>query len=369
MKFKLCALAATLAAGLVSAAQAQTTVTLYGVVDLGIGYEKVEGPNGFEQSRVGMIDGGHGSSRFGLKGAEDLGGGLKAIFTLENGYNASTGKQGQSGRLFGRQATLGLQSDSWGKIQAGLNKNFQTSWVGEAVSPFGTNFGSASIGSTFSGAASVRYDNLVTYETPKFGGFQAGVGYSFNADSGKTNTGFATDLNNRATTLGLRYSAGPVYLAAAYDSVNLSNQNSRDEDEIQSFMLGGTYDFEVVKIGLAYGQVRDGWMKNTDIGVGPSGARYAGSYTAAKGFRANSYLVAATVPLGANKVFASWQAADPKNDKLNGQDETTNVYSIGFTHDLSKRTNVYAYAAYADNFYFREDVKSTSVAVGLRHRF
>ena len=370
MKFKLCAIAAVLAAGMASHAQAATSVTLYGVVDLGVGYEKVEGPGGYEASRIGMIDGGHGSSRFGLRGSEDLGGGLQATFVLENGYSASNGRQGQSGRLFGRQATLGLKSDSWGQIQAGLNKNYATSWVGEAINPFGTNFGTASVASTFTSAASVRYDNLVTYETPTFGGFQAGIGYSFNADSGKTNTGFRTDEQNRATTVGVRYKAGPVYLGAAYDSLNRSNIDSREDDEIQAFVVGGSYDFEVAKLGVAFGQVRDGWFKNGDIGVTPDGVEdFGSSYSSAEGFKANSYLVALTVPLGNSDVFGAWQSADPKNDRLNGQDETMNVYSIGVTHDLSKRTNVYAYGSYADNYYFHKDVKSSSVAVGIRHRF
>jgi len=373
MKFKLYPLAFAITAAVAANAHAADSVQLYGVVDLGIGYEQVKGPNGFKQSRIGMIDGGHGSSRFGLKGSEDLGNGLKAAFTLESGFNASNGRSGQSGRLFGRQATIGLESKSWGTLRACVNENYATAWIGDVVNPFGTNFGTAGSGSSFSSAASVRFDNLIAYETPKMAGFQLGVGYSFNADSGSSNTGFKTGDNNRAITAGLRYSTGPVYLAAAYDSYNPSNTTGpgqRDE-KLQAFILSGSYDFEVVKLGLAFGQVRDGWFKSNNMGTTPDAGdfRAFGSYRQVEGFRANSYLVALTVPMGNNELIAAWQAADPNNDKLTGDDETMNIFSLGITHKLSKRTNLYAYGTYGDNYAFNRDAKNQAVAVGVRHRF
>lgn len=115
-------LAAALLAGFAGVAQAETSVTLYGIIDTGIGYNKISGAkdgnaakieNG---SRFGMINGVQNGSRWGLRGSEDLGDGLRAVFTLESGFDSGNGKSGQSSRLFGRQATIGLASDSWGQL-------------------------------------------------------------------------------------------------------------------------------------------------------------------------------------------------------------------------------------------------------------
>lgn len=298
---------------------------------------------------------------------------MKAAFTLESGFNASNGQSGQSSRLLGRQATIGLESKSWGTLRAGLNKNYATAWIGDVVNPFGTNFGTAGSGSSFSSAASVRYDNMIAYETPKMGGFQLGVGYSFNADSKAANTGFKTGDNNRAIIAGLRYASGPVYLAATYDSYNPTHgaPGGQAEEKLQAFILSGSYDFEVVKLGLAYGQVRDGWFKSNNMGTTPDAGDFTafGNYRLRDGFRANSYLVALTMPMGNNELIAAWQAADPNNDSLTGDDETMNVFSLGMTHKLSKRTNLYAYGTYSDNYAFNRDAKNQAVVVGVRHRF
>ena len=92
-------------------AQAETSVTLYGLIDTGIGYQRIKG-DGYHESKVGMVNGVSSGSRWGLRGAEDLGDGLSAVFTLESGFNSANGTSGQSSRLFGRQATVGLKGDS-----------------------------------------------------------------------------------------------------------------------------------------------------------------------------------------------------------------------------------------------------------------
>src|SRR5690606_12735283 len=109
-------LAAALTVGFFGVAQAETSVTLYGIIDTGIGYNKVEGAGDYEAKKIGLINGVQSGSRWGLKGTEDLGDGLQAIFQLESGFDSSTGHQAQGGRLFGRHATIGLQGDSWGRL-------------------------------------------------------------------------------------------------------------------------------------------------------------------------------------------------------------------------------------------------------------
>ncbi len=377
MKVKIIGLALG-AAALGQVHAAESPVTLYGIVDLGLGYESVDGPNGFSQSRTGLVDGVNSGSRFGMRGVEDLGGGLRAIFTLEGGFNASNGQSGQSNRLFGRRATVGLQSDAWGTLELGRQINLASSYIGDNVSPFGTSFRTANIGTTFSAANTMRLDNLVLYQTPSIGGFQLGLGYSFNADATRLNnngqqTGFATNENNRVITTGLRYRNGPVYLAAAYDRFNptAAAVGGQSSARIESYMVGGTYDFEVAKLALAWGQTRDGWFVGQNMGTSPDSGGYQdlGTFALREGFRANSTMLGVTVPLGATAVLASWQRADPNNASLTGDDQTMNVYSVGLTYELSRRTNLYAYGSYGDNYAFNADASNRTVVAGLRHRF
>src|SRR5690606_19979231 len=173
-------LAVALAAGFAGVAQAETSVTLYGLIDAGIGYNQVKG-NGEKASRIGSVDGVNSGSRFGLRGSEDLGDGLKAVFTLEAGFSPNDGNSAQGGRLFGRQATIGLQSDSWGQLDFGRQTNLASKYFA-GIDPSGISFGQATMGTSFSTANTMRLDNMVLYQTPSFSGFKFGVGYSFNAD-------------------------------------------------------------------------------------------------------------------------------------------------------------------------------------------
>src|SRR5690606_24256368 len=133
----------------------------------------------------------------------------------------------------------------------------------------------------------------------------------------------------------------------------------------RQYTIGGSYDFEVVKLALAYARTEDGWFQAQSVnGVSSdAGLVGAGSLVFADGFRANSYLVGLSAPIGgASNIFASWQMVDPKNDKLmrvvrgqvegKGNDEKMNIFSLGYTYDLSKRTNLYAYGSYAKNYGF-----------------
>ena len=366
-------LAAALLAGFAGVAQAETSVTLYGIIDTGIGYNKIKGAEDFgirDGSRVGMINGVQNGSRWGLRGTEDLGDGLQAVFQLESGFDSGTGRSAQGSRLFGRQATIGLQSNSWGRLDLGRQTNIASKYFG-SIDPFGAGFGQANIGTALSATNTVRYDNMVMYQTPSFSGFQAGVGYSFNADSTRgAETGFRTADNTRAITAGLRYVNGPLQVAFAYDQLNASNKLPQEDVDAtpRQYTLGGAYDFEVLKLSLAYARTTDGWFSSPSV----NGNSLLGGDvpTFADGFKSNSYMVGLSAPIGgASQIFGSWQMVDPSNDKLTGGDEKMNIFSLGYTYDLSKRTNLYAYGSYAKNYAFLDGVKSTAVGVGLRHRF
>lgn len=369
-------LAAALLAGFAGVAQAETSVTLYGIIDTGIGYNKVKGDGWDSGSRVGMINGVQNGSRWGLRGTEDLGDGLQAVFQLESGFSSSNGNSAQGGRLFGRQATIGLQSDSWGRLDFGRQTNIASKYFG-SIDPFGAGFTQANIGVGLSAANTVRYDNMVMYQTPSYSGFQFGIGYSFSVDDNTGDAdrvGFRTADNVRGITTGLRYVNGPLNVALSYDQLNASNQQAQDEVDAtpRMYAIGASYDFEVVKLALAYGRTTDGWFAGQGVAglqLGPDESGLGGNVFA-DGFKSNSYLVGLTAPIGgASKLFGSWQMVDPSNDRLTGGDETMNVFSLGYTYDLSKRTNLYAYGSYAKNYAFLDDVKSTAVGVGIRHRF
>ena len=366
-------LAVALTAACAGVAHAESNVTLYGLIDAGVGYERIKG-DGFHATRFSEVQNTQNGSRFGLKGTEDLGDGLSAVFVLENGFGPTDGRLQQGSRLLGRLSTLGMDSTSWGRIEFGRQTNMATK-VFTPVDPFATNFNSANMGTTFGALNTMRLDNLVLYQTPNLGGFKFGAGYSFNADDTRTdNSGrFNTSDNNRSITTGLSYANGPVYVAASYDRMNptdgaVGGQNSA---KLSQWALGGYYDFEVLKIHAAVSQTRDGWFIGQALATSPGGD-YSdlGSYKLADGFKATSTMLGFTVPVGSTTaVFGSWQRAKPDNDKLTGDDKTFNVYGLGATYAFSKRTNVYAYASYGDNYAFHDGVTDTAFAIGLRHVF
>ena len=358
-------IAAALLAGFAGAAQAETQVTLYGIVDMGVGYQKLKA-TGQSQSKFGTASGVQSGSRWGLRGTEDLGGGTRAVFTLESGFTANDGRSAQGTRLFGRQATVGLANDAWGQFDLGRQTNIASKYF-SSIDPFGAGFGNATMGHGFGSTNTVRYDNMVMYQTASYSGFQVGAGYSFNTGMGPGGNGFRTNENARGITAGLRYVNGPLNLAAAYDQVNApSSQNSA---KVRSYQVGGSFDFEVFKLAAAWGQTRNGWIGGQNLAIlGTVDGDGFNSY--ASGFRSTSYMVGATVPLGAGgNLFGSWQRLDPKNARLNGDDKTSNVYSLGYTYDLSKRTNLYAYGNYTTDYAFEKGAKGTTGIVGVRHRF
>src|SRR5690606_19173776 len=147
-------LAAALAVGFAGVAQAETSVTLYGIVDTGIGYTQFKNKDtDVKASRTGLYDGVQSGNRWGLKGSEDLGDGLKAVFQLESGFTLTDGNG--DGRMFQRQATLGLANDSWGTVLFGRQTNFASQWLAGITSPFGDSFAEAAIGNTFRSMATV----------------------------------------------------------------------------------------------------------------------------------------------------------------------------------------------------------------------
>ena len=150
-------------------------------------------------SRLGATTGTTAGSRWGLRGKEDLGGGLYAVFQLESGFDSRNGSSLQENRLFGREATIGLGSAEWGEFRFGRQYNVGTRYFsGMLGSSFGGGFNQLNTGAGlgFSSSYYPRYDNLLVYETPSMGGLRAAIGYSSNINDLKdSQTGFATADN------------------------------------------------------------------------------------------------------------------------------------------------------------------------------
>lgn len=215
-----CALACALAAPAVT--HAQSNVTLYGVVDTGLAYVNGVGPQRHSETFMPNLAG-TVPSRWGLRGAEDLGGGLKAVFTLESGFAPDTGVAGQGGRMFGRQALVGLSSANWGQISVGRQYTMLF-WAMLEPDMLGPNvFGSGSFDAYLPNA---RADNAIAYKG-KFGGLTVGATYSFGRDAVNANSPSGTNCAGenpadkracREWSALLQYSTDTWSVAAAYDS-------------------------------------------------------------------------------------------------------------------------------------------------------
>ena len=135
---------------------------------------------------------------------------VKQLGKLESGFDSANGQRAQSGRLFGRQATIGLANDAWGSLEFGRQATIGSNYLAD-IDPFYTSYTQSNMGLGFSAANTMRWDNMVMYKSPSMSGFEFGVGYSFNADDTVADqTGFRTADNTRGITAGLRYVQGPV---------------------------------------------------------------------------------------------------------------------------------------------------------------
>jgi len=387
MKFTQKMLAATLLAlGISSAANAaDSSVTLYGILDAGIQGSSQSLSNGYSSSNVGLASGVQQGSRFGIKGSEDLGSGLRATFTVEGGFNLGSGASQQNGTMFGRQSWVGVESDSLGYARLGKQYNFATDYVG-AIDPFLLGFGQANMGTAFGAANTTRYNNMVKYQTPTWNGLTAGIGYSFanglaSLYTDPNNFGYtpanaynyATANNARTLTAGIKYVTGPLTVVGSYDVMygpeNVVGSNAANPSQ---WIVGGAYDFSIAKVAVAYGQARNGWI-NGQASVDPTFT--ANTYNSGAGgvlyspsFGANSYLLGATVPVtGTQKLFASYQYATPLASMAAAAN--LSIYSVGYQYDFSKRTNLYGYASQAQNYAFLDGAKSTVYGLGIRHQF
>lgn len=376
---------------------AQSSVTLYGLIDEGIDYTNNVGGHAVYEMTSGYAQG----SRWGLKGGEDLGGGNSAVFQIESGFNAGNGALAQGARAFGRQAFVGLANERYGTVTFGRQYDSVVDYLAQTTA--NGNWGGYLLSHPYDNDNTdntFRLNNTIKYASPSFGGFSFGGTYSFSND-----TGFA---NNRALSVGAQYTIGGWLIAAAYLNADnpaltsggaiagASSTNGADgnfaSSRLQIFGAGVNYTAGPATLGFAYSNT---WIAQPVANVGyltgdetiqpVTGPLAGGRVTSLRyqNFEVNGkYQFTPACFVGAQYVYT-----------LEHYDATTgsvkpSIHSVGLMVDynLSKRTDVYLQGAFQlvagektgsslDQAYVpgAQDLSSTSrqvvVRAAIRHSF
>lgn len=319
------ALALSLAAASLGAS-AQSSVTLFGVLDANIRYVK----NSSLPSNYGMSNSGLSSGRLGFRGVEDLGGGLKAGFWLESDVNADTGTTNANGKFFQRRSTVSLMGN-WGEVR--LGRDFAPSSVHSfKYDPFGViGIGGQNVtASTARGLPNYyRHDNAVGYFTPNFGGVQAE--FMFAPDEQATgNTG-------RHVSGRLSYDNGPVSASVSYGTTNVATAGGV-AGKFKQLGVAGSYNFGVAQLIASF--YRD------DLPLGAYGATAAAAVTAGSEDR---WLIGVNVPVGNHLIRASYVRTNARKGTAAYNDSDASKIAVGYVHNLSKRTSLYGTVARVSN--------------------
>ena len=371
MKKSLVALAALAVAGIASA---QSSVTLFGVVDAGVRYTEGKQANGATAKNWQLASGGITTSRLGFRGTEDLGGGLAASFWLEAGYNADTGlgnggrgdAAADSGFNFNRRSTVSL-SGGFGEIRLGRDFNvtylndtnfdpFATTGLGGSLLD-ATRAGYTLTGNPLANNVYTRTNNAVSYFLPSnLGGFYGQVQYAF-PEIAKVG-GQASNNSNRNVGGRFGYANGPLDVAVAYGQTDLgvAASGAVDTTSVKELNLGASYDFGVVK---AFGEVMRTKIDNDLVVLNNNNNAYG-------------FLIGATAPVGAGLVRLAYSQVKYSSDAA-GADPLSRKLAVGYIHNLSKRTALYTNFARlttrGQGFTATSIVQQTGVDVGLRHAF
>ncbi|HEX7387333.1 MAG TPA: porin [Castellaniella sp.] len=375
-------LAAALLAGFATAgvAQAETSVTLYGILDTGYGYQNFKydhtnsaGVATNDTARFsGMRDGFVNGNRWGLKGSEDMGNGLRAIFQLEQGFSIASGKvaNGPDNGVFNRQAFVGLASDQWGSLTMGkqYGAGVDTSAADEmnGLGDYDHVFGGVGLGN--------RVVNSFKYTTPTFSGFKAVVLYG----TGGNGSGVLSERLNGVSqvdrgdqvSLGANYTNGPLAAAASYDRQSKAGTNA-----LTSWTISGGYDFEVVKLSGMFGQDRNGkigWGGDASNFVPDIATSLTGLGAGYANFKSNNWSVTGSAPIGPGRLYLTYSGSHSNlgdADKWGSEAGNINMYAAQYRYPLSKRTTVYAYGGYGTNLGYVKDLKGGEAGIGLNHKF
>ena len=353
-KKNLVAAAALLA--LVGAAQAQSSVKLYGYLEAGVGsFKAVDG-----KSTTKVTSGDMMTSFIGFSGSEDLGGGLKAEFAVESFIGVDSGEnvKNQAQQFWGRGSWVGL-SGGFGKVAIG---QYDTPLfiAGLSYNPFGSSMTYSptmrhfyNLGSTQNAKitnlskADTGWINSLTYETPNFAGFTGTLQYSPKESS--------SGADSSSYTLGAAYNAGPLSAMVVYGDSGKSSasiQSAAFPTEFKYASFNASYDFGVAK---AFGQY-------TTFKYGSDSLQAVGNLTAID--KASVWQLGVSVPVTASgTVLASYGSAKYKQP---GDDASDKIFSVAYDHALSKRTSAYTAFTTEKLSGFKG---GRGLSVGVKHTF
>ncbi|TFL11179.1 porin [Pusillimonas caeni] len=379
MKLKALALGVALAFPMMaSAQQSSTSVTLYGIVDTGIEYvNNIYDPaTGEDHSSVHFTNLTQSvPSRWGLRGTEDLGNGLSAVFTLESGFNAGTGTSGQGGRLFGRQAWVGLKGD-FGQIAFGRQYNMLF-WSLLGADIMGPN--AYGLGSLDNYIPNTRMDNSITYRGD-FNGFKFGAAYARGRDTvatgGPAASNCGVDYTDQsgcsAYSAYLGFDTANWGVAGAYDVItgsdNFANfQGLGEDDKDRRWTVNGYVKFDALKVGLVYLNRKNDGVNGIAPGLGEKSDLWS---------LGAAYQVSPAVTLDGSVNYIRYKDADESSKAW--------YYVARATYSFSKRTAAYTSVGYIRNKGLsalsaaggtapapapEAGGNQTAVMIGLRHSF
>jgi predicted porin len=353
----------TSALGLVAlGAHAQSNVTLYGIVDTGIGYQNSSTtlspttgaasarPSPGGSSQVKMINGIWAGSRFGLKGAEDLGGGTKAIFQLEQGFNSATGAQSVSGLAFNRQAWVGVTNGTFGTLTAGrqytsyytlLSPYSPTTWLTGA---YGAHPGDIDSLDTL-----YRANNSLVYTSPSFSGLTISGSYSLGGNPGSFSAG-------QTWSAAVQYLNGPFGIAAGIQRIdnasnggttwNSTTSNNGSQPAVSAINNGFQTAAKQQRVAVA-----GGWAFNSqwDVSLAYSNVQYSPGVNS---FFHNTAIwntggaVLHWKPFTALDLAAGYSYTRATESNGITSAATYNQFNLSQYYSLSKRTGLYALEAY-----------------------
>ena len=321
-------------------ASAQSSVTLYGVADAAV--ERVKGAT----STVRMASGQQQGSRWGMRGSEDLGGGLKAVFQIEAGLSLNTGALGQGGLGFGRQAYVGL-AGGFGAIRAGR----QYSPMDDIASVIGTKtYDVLSVVPIIGNGDYNRVNNAINYLSPSVGNTTFQLQYGFGAQRDRSD---ASPDFGRLVSANVLHASGPLTLGAGLIKVADADGTAAGKQGKDAVLLVGAYDFGAVKLSAYFDQEDKAAEKLKVMGV------------------------AAAFKFGETTVSVGAAQARNVNGSADAMADDARIYTLQASHNLSKRTALYSHLTAVSNegsaaLGFNSPVagsSSSGIQFGIRHRF
>ncbi|MFZ6771246.1 porin [Undibacterium sp. SXout7W] len=344
-----------ISAGIISSsAFAQSALTIYGVMDVGVSVDQ----GGVSGTSTRLTSGMATQSRFGFRGNEDLGQGLSALFVLEGGIHADNGSSTQGGTLFGRTSIVGL-SNHLGTITLGLQDTPFFTTLNTVVDPLRNGIARSN---NLMAATGFRAGNSVLFRSAPIQGFSGDLMIAAGEVAGDNAAG-------RAMGASFGYSQGPLTFRLAYHTKNNDTAAIKNTSSAKNTLLGANYDFGVAKLFFGYGV-----NKGTNSAALNNTAASFGGIAPTASTDSTDLMLGVSAPFGASTVVATYIRKDDKT-ALN---QDAQQYALAYMYALSKRSDLYTSyavirnhngAAYTEGNSEEPGIGNKQFTIGLRHRF